>query len=312
VSTLSPRSLGRAERLSIVAIVAAVSVAVVLALAGSQGGQVVWGVPVFALCVALAFAIQWIAFVPANRYQTERYFDLTGSLSFLVVAAVAVLLSPVRDERSLLLLLLIGVWAVRLGGFLFRRMLQVGKDDRFDVLKPSPLRFLAVWTVQGLWVSLTSAAALAAITTEQREPLGLLAALGALVWIVGLAIEVVADRQKRRFRADPANRERFIASGLWAWSRHPNYFGEILLWAGVAIVAVPVLAGAQWLTLLSPVFVWLLLSRISGVPMLERKADERWGGEPDYEAYKARTPALLPRPPRDRGAVEGQERATRT
>ncbi len=304
---MSAGDFGRAERLSVVAIVAATLAGAALALAGSQGGQTVAGIPVFAIAVGLAFAIQWIAFVPAYRYQTERYFDLTGSLSFIAVAAVAVALSAVRDERSLLLLALIAIWGLRLGSFLFRRMLQTGKDDRFDVLKPSPLRFLAVWTIQALWVSLTSAAALAAITTNAREPLGAFAMVGAAVWVVGLAIEVVADQQKRRFRADPANRDRFIARGLWAWSRHPNYFGEIVLWAGVALIAVPVLSGWQWLTLVSPLFVWLLLTRLSGVPMLERKADDHWGGRPDYEAYKARTPVLVPRPPRDRGAALDQQ-----
>lgn len=288
----------RPEWLSVLAVAVAVGIGVILAFAGSDGGQLVAGVPVFALCVAVAFIVQWVVFVPSFQRQTERYFDLTGSLTYIGVAIAAVILSPVRDERSLLLLALVIIWAARLGTFLFRRIRKAGKDDRFDELKPSFVRFLAVWTVQGLWVSLTLAAALAAITTEAREPLGLLALVGLAIWIVGFGIEAIADWQKSRFRADPANKGRYIASGLWAWSRHPNYFGEIVLWVGVAVIALPVLAGLQWLTLVSPVFVALLITRISGVPMLERKADERWGGEPDYESYKARTPVLIPRPPR--------------
>ncbi|MGD8485299.1 MAG: DUF1295 domain-containing protein [Chloroflexota bacterium] len=290
--------MGRAEWLSVFAVVAAIGVGLVTAFAGSQNGQLVGSIPVFALCVALAFIIQWVVFVPSYQRQTERYFDLTGSLTYISVTVAAVVLSPVRDERSLLLLVLVLIWAVRLGTFLFRRIQQAGKDDRFDALKPSPLRFLAVWTIQGLWVSLTLAAALAAITADTREPIGAFALLGLVIWIVGFGIEAVADWQKSRFRADPANRGRFIDSGLWAWSRHPNYFGEIVLWVGVAVIAVPVLSGLQWLTLISPLFVALLLTRISGVPMLERKSDERWGGQPDYEAYKSRTPVLIPRPPR--------------
>ena len=131
--------------------------------------------------------------------------------------------------------------------------------------------------------------------------MGLLTAIGLLVWVLGFGMEATADAQKSRFRADPANKGRFIHTGLWAWSRHPNYFGEITLWIGVAIVALPVLRGWQWVTLISPLFVILLLTRVSGVPLLEKSADERWGGEPDYEAYKAGTPVLVPRPPR-RGA----------
>ena len=296
------RGMGRAEWLSVAAVGIAVAVGIATAFAGSQGGQLVAGVPVFAVCVALAFIIQWVVFVPSFLRQTERYFDLTGSLTYVSVTVVAVLLSPVRDERSLLVLVLVVVWAARLGSFLFLRIRRAGKDDRFDALKPSPLRFHAVWTLQGLWVSLTLAAALAAITTSTREPVGILALLGLAIWLIGFGVEAVADWQKSRFRGDPANRGRYIDSGLWAWSRHPNYFGEIVLWVGMALIAVPVLSGLQWFTLISPLFVALLLTRISGVPMLERKADERWGGQPDYESYKARTPVLLLRPPRvDRG-----------
>jgi len=105
----------------------------------------------------------------------------------------------------------------------------------------------------------------------------------------------VADRQKGQFSADPANKGRFISTGLWAKSRHPNYFGEILLWIGVAIIALPVLQGWQWVALISPVFVALLITRVSGVPHLEKKADTKWGGQADYEAYKKNTPVLIPK-----------------
>jgi steroid 5-alpha reductase family enzyme len=118
------------------------------------------------------------------------------------------------------------------------------------------------------------------------------------LWGAGFAIEAIADHQKARFRADPANRDRFIATGLWAWSRHPNYCGEILLWAGVALVALPALSGFALVTLVSPLFVYVLLTRVSGIPLLEARSDSRWGADPAYRAYKARTPALWLRPPR--------------
>jgi steroid 5-alpha reductase family enzyme len=267
-----------------------------IAWAGSQGGASVSGIPIFALSVGLAFLIQWLAFIPAYLLQNESFFDLTGSITYISVTAIAVLLSPVVDGRSILLLALVVFWAVRLGTFLFRRIRKAGKDTRFDELKPSFIRFLTTWTLQGLWVTLTLAAALAAITTTTRKELGLLALIGFLVWVFGFAFEVTADTQKSRFRADPGNKGRFIRTGLWAWSRHPNYFGEIVLWIGVAIIALPALRGWQWVTLISPVFVALLLTRISGVPILERRADEKWGGQEDYEAYKERTPVLIPRP----------------
>jgi steroid 5-alpha reductase family enzyme len=290
--------MGKSERNALVALPVVVLLGAGVALAGSQGGGEVGGIPVFALAVALAFAIQWLVFIPAYLLQSERFYDLTGSLTYITVTALAVLLSPEVDARSLLLLVLVVLWAARLGTYLVRRIRKAGKDDRFDAIKPSFLRFLNAWTLQGLWVTLTLAAALAAITTNKREDLGVVALAGLLVWAAGFAIEATSDLQKSRFRADPANKGRFIRSGLWAWSRHPNYFGEIVLWVGVAIVAVPVLQGWQWVTLVSPVFVAFLLARVSGVPLLEKSADERWGGQDDYEAYKARTPVLVPRPPR--------------
>jgi steroid 5-alpha reductase family enzyme len=286
----------KADRTSLVSTVIVILVGVGVALAGSQGGGSVLGIPIFALSVGLAFLIQWLVFIPAYLQQNERFFDLTGSITYITVTTTAVLLSPIVDDRSILLLVLVVVWATRLGTFLFLRIQKAGKDARFDELKPSFLRFLNVWTLQGLWVTFTLAAALAAITTTTRKGLDLFALIGFLVWVFGFAIEVGADTQKSRFRADPENKGKFIHTGLWARSRHPNYFGEIVLWIGVAIIALPVLRGWQWVTLISPVFVTLLLTRISGVPMLEKRADEKWGGQEDYEAYKERTPVLIPRP----------------
>jgi len=287
----------KTDRNALIALPAVILIALGVALAGSQGGASILGVPVFALSVGLVFLIQWLAFIPAYLRQSERFYDLTGSITYISVTIMAVLLSPVVDGRSILLLALVVIWAARLGTFLFRRIQKAGKDARFDDIKPSFLRFLNTWTLQGLWVTFTLAAALAAITTTTRKELGLFALLGFLVWVFGFAIEVTADAQKSRFRADPENRGKFIHTGLWAWSRHPNYFGEIVLWIGVAIIALPVLRGWQWVTLISPVFVTLLLTRVSGVPMLERRADEKWGDQEDYEAYKERTPVLIPRHP---------------
>ncbi len=274
---------------------ALVVIGLLVAWAGSQGGTVIAGVPLFAVSVGLAFLIQWLAFVPAYVLQTEKFFDLTGSLTYISVISLAFFFSPGVDSRALLLLALVVIWAIRLGTFLFGRIKKAGKDDRFDEIKPAWVRFLNVWTIQGLWVTLTLAAALAAMTTTIRRELDLFALAGFLVWAFGFALEVVADSQKSRFSANPDNTGKFIQTGLWARSRHPNYFGEIVLWIGIAMIALPVLRGWQWATLISPVFVTLLLTRVSGVPLLEKKADKKWGGQADYEAYKKRTPVLIPR-----------------
>jgi steroid 5-alpha reductase family enzyme len=288
--------MNKADRDALITLPIIILIGLGMALAGSQGGASVFGIPLFALSVGLAFLIQWLAFIPACLLQTEIFFDLTGSITYISVTIIAALLSPIVDGRTILLLALVVIWAARLGTFLFRRIHRAGKDARFDEIKPSFIRFLNLWTLQGLWVTFTLAAALAAITTTTRRELGLFALIGFLIWVFGFAVEVAADTQKSRFREDPENKGKFIHTGLWARSRHPNYFGEIVLWVGVAVVALPVLRGWQWVTLISPVFVTLLLTRVSGVPMLEKRADEEWGGQEDYQAYKERTPVLIPRP----------------
>lgn len=286
------------ERKRLLVLPAALALLAGLASAGSDGGAQAGGLPLFALCAALAVGIQWIAFVPAWLWRTERFYDLTGSLTYLTLTGVALFLGPPADARSLLLGALVAVWAARLGSFLFRRILDAGSDERFDEIKTSFVRFFVAWTLQGVWVCFTMGAALAVMTSDGAGPVGALGWVGLALWLAGFVTEVVADRQKRRFRSHPENAGRFISTGLWAWSRHPNYFGEIVLWTGVAVIALPALQGWQHLTLVSPVFVTLLLTQVSGIPMLEERADERWGGEPEYEAYKVGTPVLVPRPPR--------------
>ena len=285
----------RSDRISLIVFPILILIGFLVALAGSQGGALAGGLPLFALTVGLAFLVQWLVFIPAYLMQTEKFFDLTGSLTYISVILLGVVLSKNIDFRSILLSALVVIWAVRLGTFLYSRIQKAGKDDRFDEIKPSFIRFLNVWTIQGLWVTFTVAAALVAITTTTRKDLDLFAMIGFLVWIFGFAFEVIADSQKRKFSADPQNKGKFIQTGLWSRSRHPNYFGEIMLWLGIAIIALPVLQGWQWVALISPVFVTLLLTRVSGVPMLEKKADTKWGGQEDYEAYKKRTPVLIPR-----------------
>jgi len=266
-----------------------------IALAGSWNGIYFREIPLFGLLVAFAFLIQWIAFIPAFLLQTERFYDIVGSITYIVLVIIAVCLSPIVDGRSLLLLILVLIWAVRLGSFLFRRVLKAGKDGRFDEIKPYFFRFLTAWTLQALWITFTLSAALIVITTTNRKELDLLAFIGFLIWIIGFTFEVVADLQKSRFKADPANDGRFINTGLWSRSRHPNYFGEIMLWTGVLIIALPVLKGWNWVAILSPVFVAVLLTRISGIPILEKRADQKWGAQEDYETYKKQTPVLIPR-----------------
>jgi steroid 5-alpha reductase family enzyme len=283
------------EKRRLLAVPVALVLVAGLAWAGSRSGTVVAGIPLFAICAATAIGLQWVAFVPAYILRTERFYDLTGSITYITLIALAVGLGPPTDTRAQLLALMVIVWAGRLGAFLFKRILADGVDRRFDEIRGSLPRFFVAWTLQGVWVCFTIGAALAAITGSRGAPLGVFEVVGLVTWLVGFGVEAVADQQKRRFKSESENAGRFISSGLWAWSRHPNYFGEIVLWTGVALVALSALEGWQLVTLVSPVFVTLLLTKASGVPLLEQRADAKWGDDPEYQEYKARTPVLVPR-----------------
>ena len=279
------------------AIAIAVLIGALMALAGSDGGKQFHTIPVFALCGAVAFAINWLAFIPAALKKTEHFYDLVGGITYVTIMTIAIVLSQNLDLRATLVAAMVMLWAIRLASFLFLRIRKSGSDRRFNEIKQRPARFFMAWTLQGLWVLITAAAALAVVTSSKSVPLAVTGIVGIVTWSIGMLVEVVADRQKSAFKADDANQGKFINVGLWSWSRHPNYFGEIVLWTGMAVVALPVLQGWQWATLLSPIFVTILLTRISGIPMLEAKADERWGGHSDYEEFKRRTPKLIPIPP---------------
>ncbi len=283
---------------SLIGITMSLIFAASILLAGSQGSLSVNGLPLFAVCGAIGFILHWAIFIPSYAFQTEHYFDLTGSLSYITTVIVAAALSPSLDIRDLIICVMILVWAVRLGSFLFWRIKKDGQDKRFIVMKTKFTWFLLTWTLGGLWVLVTMAAGLAALTSNTTVELGILGYVGITLWLFGFAVEVIADNQKRQFKKDPNNRDRFITSGLWSWSQHPNYFGEITLWLGLALLTYPVLSGWQLVTLISPIFVYLLLTRLSGIPTLDRLAKEKWSSDSDYKAYVQATSKLMLAPPK--------------
>jgi len=280
---------------SLIGIILAILVGVGLTVAGSQGSARIGNTPIFVLAIIAAFLIQWIAFIFSYINKTEKFYDLTGSFTYIAISLFLVLAIPQLNVRAVLLFAMVIIWATRLGTFLFNRVMQAGKDDRFDEIKVDFFRLLLTWTLQGLWVSFTASAAWAAITATSRVELGVFAIIGFIIWAFGYIFELLADAQKSEFKANPENKGKFIQSGLWSLSRHPNYFGEIIIWIGVAVVAFPVLSGWALLALISPLWVVAQLTLISGIPMLEKKADKRWGGQEDYEQYKMNTPVLIPR-----------------
>ena len=279
---------------TIIGILTILVVSAIVAFAGSQGSVAISTIPLFAICASVGFILHWAVFIPSYLLQTEHYFDLTGALSYISTITLAAYLHPLLDLRGLIICVLISIWAVRLGSFLFMRIKRAGQDRRFIESKTRFWQFLYIWTMGGAWVFITMAAGLAAITSMTQRPLGIFAIAGVFLWLVGFSIEVVADRQKTKFRQLPENADHFITSGLWAYSRHPNYFGEILLWLGITVIALPTLVGWQYMTLISPIFVALLLIKVSGVRLLEADAKDRWGSDPNYQYYVNNTPLLVP------------------
>ena len=249
--------------------------------------------------VLIAFIIQWTAFIPAYVFQTEKFYDLTGTLTYLSVTWYALYMSSDKftnlNGASIAIVLLISIWAIRLGSFLFSRIHKDGEDKRFRTIKPSATQFFMTWTLQGLWVSLCSMCALTAISSESGVVVNAFYYLGIGLFVYGFYIEVKADNEKSKFRSVPENREKFITTGLWAKSRHPNYFGEIVLWTAIAVISLPSLSGLQYITLISPIFTYVLLVHVSGVRMLEARGQKQWGHLEEYKAYQKSTPMLFPK-----------------
>lgn len=288
---------GAGRSLFIVAIATALGLGFAF-LAGS-GGITIDDYPALFACAVVAFAVNWLAFIPSAIAQKDTYYDTVGALTYLSVIGYSTFQAAPLDTRAIVVAFMVGVWTIRLGSFLFMRIHAAGgADERFEKIKKNPPRFLVAWTLQAVWVIFTASAALVIITSQSTAPLGLFFWAGAAIWVIGFAFEVIADNQKRQFKKDPANKGKFIKSGLWAWSQHPNYFGEITLWTGILVMAIPLLSGWSWLAVISPIFVYLLLTRISGVNLLDGIGKDRWGDDPAYQEYRKNTPVLFPRPPK--------------
>ncbi|MDC2972595.1 DUF1295 domain-containing protein [Gammaproteobacteria bacterium] len=270
----------------------------VLSFAISYGIAHLTGSVIVKNAVLLAYVIHWIAYIPAYVFQTEKFYDLTGSVTYLSVVWF-VFLSTYQSISlnfgNLILVLLISIWTIRLGLFLFMRIHKAGEDKRFRTIKTSASQFFMTFTLSGLWVTLCSMCALVAISSPEGLVMNALTYVGIILFIIGFGIEIVADNQKTAFRSIEANKDSFITSGLWSKSRHPNYFGEVLLWFAIAVISFSSLEGLQLITLISPVFTYILLVYVSGVRMLEDMNDKKWADNEQYKSYKKNTPMLFPK-----------------
>ena len=243
--------------------------------------------------ILLIFCIQWVSFIPAYIFQTEKFYDLTGSITYLTAVFYTLYVTGSNNLSDLIIVACVAVWAIRLGSFLFMRIHKAGEDRRFRTIKPNFTRFLMTWTLQGMWVSMCLLCVLTALSSYSGVIMNSIFFIGLIVFILGLSIEIIADYQKTVFRRNIENKDKFITTGLWSLSRHPNYFGEILLWTGVAVMSISSLQGLQYITLISPIFVYILLVYISGIRMLEDQAKKKWGHLDSFKEYLKNTPRLF-------------------
>lgn len=254
--------------------------------------ETLWNSSWFRL-VIIDFGIQWVGCTLAVAFKTEKFYDLAGSLTFITMSLLSYEWSK-NTWRQFIQSHMIVAWAARLGLFLFIRVIKDGKDSRFDDAKRQPLKFCAFWNLQGVWVIVTLLPTLLLNDSSRNPRLGVRDYVGWALWAIGMFFEVTADLQKTMFRNKPENKGKFIRSGLWAISRHPNYFGEILLWFGLYISASSVFRGWEFASVLSPIFIYLLITKVSGIPLLEKSADKKWGNLAEYQKYKRGTSILVP------------------
>ena len=255
------------------------------------------------LTLLISMGIQVLFFTLAYALKTDKFTDFTYSFTFILLTVLLFALNPIFSLPRLALSAAVILWALRLGSYLLTRILRIGKDDRFDDKREHFLRFMFFWILQGVtvWVVMIPAAVL--LSGPGPDKVGPLFAAGGLVWTAGFILETVADVQKFRFKSKLENRKRWIESGLWKYSRHPNYFGETLVWWGLFLMVLSVYGIPFIWIAVSPLFITLLLLFVSGVPLLEKSGDDKYGSHKEYRDYKERTSLFIPRKPKETGGA---------
>jgi steroid 5-alpha reductase family enzyme len=248
--------------------------------------------------IALIFGLQITGFIPSFYLKSEKYYDLLGGLTFVFSILLMLFLRFQKTNhlsvREIILAISVLLWTIRLSFFLFQRVKRVGKDERFDSYKFSFSKFLLAWMTQGFWVFMCLFPTLIVFSSSTNYE-NLYLTFGGLIYLVGLVIEIIADYQKTIHNKINSNERKFISSGLWSRSRHPNYFGEFLIWTGITIICFPVFSGLKYVALITPIFIYFLLNYISGINLLEERGKEKWGNNPEYIKYLKTTPKFFPK-----------------
>ena len=290
------------------------------------------GIPLSTLAPVLwtDLGIQTAAFAISAPLKTEKFYDVSGSLTYAACIAVSVLARRAPSQsfakawasthlRQKIVSTCALAWCTRLGLFLGYRVYEHGKDARFDKVKTDPLKFSVYWGLQAFWIFVTALPVyvINILPVARHAHFGLLDRFGLGVWALGFAFEAISDAQKLMWqhRIGPDRRKtEFIHEGLWSLSRHPNYFGEITLWVGNWIMCASAFRSAGLVGLrsagilaISPIFVAGLICGLSGIPILEKSSDRRFGHLAEYQMYKERVPVFVPRLPFGKSAVEKEE-----
>ncbi len=248
-------------------------------------------------CLALSVLIQLLFFIIAIAKKTDKVTDLAYGVGFVSLSGAALAADSTYTWSKVVIFGMILLWALRLSTYLLIRIFAMGRDKRFDGVREYAQKFIKFFLFQGLAVWLISLSSLVTITAASDiSNTRFISIIGILTFLSGLTIESFADYQKFQFKKNSKNKDNWIETGLWKYARHPNYYGEMLVWWGIWIFSLSIIPNLWAITILSPLTITSILLFFSGIPPLEKRYNVKYKGNKEYEKYKKSTRLLIPLP----------------